>query len=111
MLRVAGASKRPIDRQPAFWHSFDRGKPVQIDGIIGESPAVCALLARVAMVAPTQSPVLLRGESGTGKELIAKAVHQLSPRADLPFIKVNCAALAESVLESELFGHERGAFI
>jgi Nif-specific regulatory protein len=85
-------------------------KPVHVDGIIGESPAIHALLGKVAIVALTGSPVLLRGESGTGKELIAKAIHQMSLRASGPFIKVNCAALPESVLESELFGHEKGAF-
>jgi Nif-specific regulatory protein len=87
----------------------DRNK-ASIEGIIGDSPAIHSLIAKVVIIAKSHSPVLLRGESGTGKELIAKAIHELSPRAQGPFIKVNCAALPESVLESELFGHERGAF-
>lgn len=85
-------------------------KKVRIEGIIGDSPVIRSLLEKVMIVAKSQSPVLLRGESGTGKELIAKAIHELSPRAKGPFIKINCAALTESVLESELFGHEKGAF-
>jgi Nif-specific regulatory protein len=83
---------------------------IQVDGIIGDSPALRGLLDKIAVVAKSNSTVLLRGESGTGKELIAKAIHELSPRAKRPFIKINCAALPESVLESELFGHEKGAF-
>jgi Nif-specific regulatory protein len=85
-------------------------KRVQVDGIVGDSPALRGLLDKIAIVAKSNSTVLLRGESGTGKELIAKAIHELSPRAKRPFIKINCAALPESVLESELFGHEKGAF-
>jgi len=85
-------------------------RKVSIEGIIGDSPAIRALLAKVVVIAKSHSPVLLRGESGTGKELVAKAIHELSPRARGPFIKINCAALPESVLESELFGHEKGAF-
>ncbi len=88
----------------------ERGKKVLVDGIIGESPQLRALLEKIMIVAKSQSPVLLRGESGTGKELIAKAIHELSARSKGPFIKVNCAALPETVLESELFGHEKGAF-
>ena len=87
----------------------DRRK-VQVEGIIGDSPALRGLLEKIAVVAKSNSTVLLRGESGTGKELIAKAIHEMSPRAKRPFIKINCAALPESVLESELFGHEKGAF-
>jgi Nif-specific regulatory protein len=83
---------------------------VHVEGIIGDSPALRGLLDKIAVVAKSNSTVLLRGESGTGKELIAKAIHELSPRAKRPFIKINCAALPESVLESELFGHEKGAF-
>jgi len=85
-------------------------KKVLIKGIIGDSPALRSLLDKILIVAKSNSTVLLRGESGTGKELIAKAIHELSPRAKGPFVKINCAALPESVLESELFGHEKGAF-
>lgn len=85
-------------------------KKVHVKGIIGDSPALRSLLEKIMIVAKSHSPVLLRGESGTGKELIAKAIHELSPRAKGPFIKINCAAPPESVLESELFGHEKGAF-
>jgi Nif-specific regulatory protein len=78
--------------------------------MVGESQAMRDVLQFVSKVAPTDSTVLLSGESGTGKELAARAIHQNSKRADKPFIAVNCAALSESLLESELFGHERGAF-
>ncbi|MDP3340358.1 nif-specific transcriptional activator NifA [Frigidibacter sp.] len=84
--------------------------PVTIDGIIGASPAITDVIAQLKRVANTRTPVLLRGESGTGKELFARAVHSQSPRAKGPFIRVNCAALSENLLESELFGHEKGAF-
>jgi Nif-specific regulatory protein len=82
----------------------------RIGGIVGDSPVLRALLDKVAIVARTHSTLLLRGESGTGKELFARAIHEFSPRADKAFVKLNCAALPESVLESELFGHEKGAF-
>jgi Nif-specific regulatory protein len=81
-----------------------------IDNVIGDSRAMQQVFTEVHQAAPSRATVLLRGESGTGKEAIARAVHFLSPRKDAPFIKVNCAALTESLLESELFGHERGAF-
>ena len=86
----------------------DRGR--QFDQIIGKSPALEAVLERIERVAPTASTVMIQGETGTGKELIAKAVHNISPRYDRPFVKVNCAAVPLDLLESELFGHERGAF-
>ena len=79
-------------------------------GIIGDSVAIHSVLDKIKIVARTNSTVLLRGESGTGKELFARATHDLSPRKKGPFVKLNCAALPESVLESELFGHEKGAF-
>ena len=82
----------------------------QFDQIIGQSAALEAVLEKVELVAPTTSTVLIQGETGTGKELVAKAIHNISPRYDSPFVKVNCAAIPLDLLESELFGHERGAF-
>jgi Nif-specific regulatory protein len=82
----------------------------RVGGIIGDSKAIGSLIEKIKIVAKSRAPVLLRGESGTGKELFARAIHDLSPCAKGPFIKVNCAALPETVLESELFGHEKGAF-
>ncbi|HEY7434078.1 MAG TPA: sigma-54 dependent transcriptional regulator [Methylomirabilota bacterium] len=82
----------------------------RVEGIIGESGAMQEVLSVVRRVAPSDATVLIRGESGTGKELIARAIHYASPRAARALVKVNCAALAESLLEAELFGHEKGAF-
>ena len=81
-----------------------------LDNIIGQSEAMQKVYQMVQKVAPRDATVLIRGESGTGKELIAQAIHQLSTRANRPFIDINCAALPETLLESELFGHEKGAF-
>ncbi|HIE65313.1 MAG TPA: AAA family ATPase [Nitrospiria bacterium] len=81
-----------------------------LDDLVGSSPVMKAVLEEIAQVAPSKATVLLRGESGTGKERIAKLIHQSSPRADKPFIRVSCAALSETLIESELFGHEKGAF-
>ena len=84
--------------------------PRRFEQIIGNSPALESVLEQVEQVAPTDSAVLIQGETGTGKELIARAVHNLSARCGRPFIKLNCAAIPFDLLESELFGHERGAF-
>ena len=87
---------------------IERRRLQERTGIIGESPAIQEVLVKIEQMAPVSSTVLVQGESGTGKELVAKALHDLSPRRGKPFIAVNCAALPDTLLESELFGHEKG---
>jgi DNA-binding NtrC family response regulator len=89
---------------------IERRKLQQRTGIIGESPAIQEVLVKIEQMAPVTSTVLIEGESGTGKELVARGVHELSARRGKAFVTVNCAALPETLLESELFGHEKGAF-
>ena len=99
---VEGANKIPGNEAPQIERRFEQ--------IIGHSPALESVLAEVERVAPTDSTVLILGETGTGKELIARAVHNISARCGRPFVKLNCAAIPFDLLESELFGHEKGAF-
>src|SRR6202051_280732 len=82
----------------------------ELPPLVGEAPAFRMVLAQVSQLAPLDRPVLVVGERGTGKELVAARLTYLSPRWDRPFVKLNCAALAETLLDSELFGHEAGAF-
>jgi two-component system, NtrC family, response regulator PilR len=83
---------------------------LQVEGIIGQDPAIQEIIKIVRKVAPSNSTVLIQGESGTGKEVIARAIHKLSPRAQRPMVAINCSAIPDSLIENELFGHERGAF-
>ena len=87
-----------------------RPRTVPLPDMVGESPGMMELAHKVRLVAPRSTTVLIQGDTGTGKELVARAVHQLSPRASKPFVVLNCAAIPESLLEAELFGHTRGAF-
>jgi DNA-binding NtrC family response regulator len=99
--RIAGSAAESIDPQ---------AQRMMDATIVGTAPAMLSVYKTVAQVAPTTATVLIVGESGTGKELVARAIHAKSPRSARPFVAVNCAALPESILESELFGHEKGAF-
>src|SRR3989442_5087909 len=82
----------------------------RLPAIVGDSPRIVEVSNAIQRVAPTDSTVLLQGESGTGKELFARAIHQLSPRRDRPFVAINCAAIPDTLIENELFGHEKGSF-
>ena len=101
---------RPVEVVETAQRLIERRRLQERTGIIGESAAIQEVLVKIEQMAPVSSTVLVQGESGTGKELVAKAIHDLSPRRGKPFITVNCAALPETLLESELFGHEKGAF-
>jgi DNA-binding NtrC family response regulator len=100
----------PRDVVSAVQRLLERRRLQERTGILGESPPIQEVLVKIEQMAPVSSTVLVEGESGTGKELAAQAIHHLSPRRDRPFIAVNCAALPETLLESELFGHEKGSF-
>lgn len=100
---------RAIEDENANLHE-QLGRHFGISSLVGNSPQMQELFDTIKQAAPTQANVLIRGESGTGKELVAHAIHQLSPRAKGPFVTVHCAALTPTLLESELFGHEKGAF-
>src|SRR5574341_2360999 len=91
-------------RQPVFLTN------AELPNLVGESEKIREVCRRIGQVAPTDSTVLIQGESGTGKELVAQTIHFHSQRFEKPFIKVNCAALPETLIESELFGHVRGSF-
>ena len=107
-LLVARAIERRMKERRSLL--FEESRSRSMPAIIGESPAIRAVQAEAQRVAATDATVLLEGESGTGKELFARAIHELSSRRNRPFVAINCAAIPETLLESELFGHERGSF-
>ena len=112
-LGLSGVLLKPAsaDEVVAVGRRLIERKKLQVrTGILGEHPGIQEVLIKIEQMAPVSSTVLIQGESGTGKELVAKAIHDLSPRRGKPFIAVNCAAIPESLLESELFGHEKGSF-
>lgn len=113
--RLRLALQRAVDHQQVVSRkqakaADEASQPQLVTALIGSSPPMLELLEMIGYVAPTEATVLIYGESGTGKELVAEALHANSERRHKPFVKVNCAALAETLLESELFGHEKGAF-
>jgi len=103
------ASKDRLEEERLYLESEIRSE-YNFENIVGKSPALRKVLDQIAIVAPTDSTALLRGETGTGKELVARAIHSLSPRKDRTFVRLNCAAIPSGLVESELFGHEKGAF-
>ena len=103
------ALKEQAERENLYLRE-EVGTALDLRELVGTSPSLQAALQTIERVAPTDTTVLITGETGTGKELVAMAIHQLSPRKDRPLIKVNCAALPPGLIESELFGHEKGAF-
>src|SRR5580704_4959074 len=110
LLKVERANhNRSLARENVFLKSEFKEK-YRFDNIVGRSQSVTEVLSRIAKVAPTDATVLITGESGTGKELVAKAIHANSKRGERPYVPVNCAAISETLLESELFGHSRGSF-
>jgi transcriptional regulator with GAF, ATPase, and Fis domain len=115
MTAVAGIASLALDNV-SHWENLRQENDelrAELDvkhKLVGESARMREVFEFIRRVAPTDSTVLIQGESGTGKELVARALHQNSARADGPFVAINCAAITETLLESELFGHEKGAF-
>ena len=112
-MGLTAAAAKPVDAAETVAlcrRLIERKQLQERTGILGDHPAIQEVLIKIEQMAPVSSTVLIEGESGTGKELVARAIHDLSPRRSKPFIAINCAALPETLLESELFGHEKGSF-
>ncbi|BCB05338.1 sigma-54 interaction domain-containing protein [Bacillus sp. KH172YL63] len=109
-MQMSTHVKNMMSKIQSYIQDINTGVKYSLNDIIGESPGMIELKDKAQMIAPSDISVLIRGESGTGKELFAHSIHQLSERSGQPFIKVNCAAIPEQLLESELFGYEEGAF-
>jgi two-component system response regulator HydG len=110
LLKIARAVERHNLSRSVSWLASEFREHLHLDKIVGRSASMRDVLSRVVRIAPTETTVLITGESGTGKELIARALHANSKRAAKPFVSVNCAAISETLLESELFGHAKGSF-
>src|SRR5690606_21683182 len=109
-IKLRMAEERERDRRQVARLKAELHEEKGLDAIVGESAAMQDLARQIRKIAPVKATVLLTGESGTGKELVARALHELSPRANQPFVAVNCGAIPEALVESELFGHAKGAF-
>jgi DNA-binding NtrC family response regulator len=110
LLRIQKAFESRKLKLENYQLKRELGTKFQFNNILGQSPKMLEVLEQLEMIVPTKATVLIQGESGTGKELIARALHENSPRRSGPFVKINCAAMPETLMESELFGHEKGAF-
>ncbi|HXD89587.1 MAG TPA: sigma-54 dependent transcriptional regulator [Candidatus Binataceae bacterium] len=110
VIAVARAAELAIEKQENLILRREVAGKLQVEGIIGQDPAIMDIIRIVQKVAPSNSTILIQGESGTGKEVIARAIHKLSPRSQRPFVAINCSAIPDTLIENELFGHERGAF-
>jgi two-component system response regulator PilR (NtrC family) len=110
VIAVARAAELAMEKQENLILRREVAGKLQVEGIIGQDPAIMDIIRIVQKVAPSNSTVLIQGESGTGKEVIARAIHKLSPRSQRSFVAINCSAIPDTLIENELFGHERGAF-
>jgi len=110
VIAITRAAELANEKQENLLLRREVAGKLQIEGIIGQDPAIHEIIRMVQKIAPSNSTVLIQGESGTGKEVIARAIHRLSPRGTRPFVAINCSAIPETLIENELFGHERGAF-
>lgn len=109
-MKMNSHVKSLLSKMQSYIQDLDRSVKYSLDDILGTSKQIVSLKEKVKMIAASDISILIRGESGTGKELFAHSIHQLSNRSHQPFVKINCAAIPEHLLESELFGYEEGAF-